>query len=46
MDFIEQWFNFSPDDGDGAVEVLLIIALVIAVASISRSIWQSKHSTR
>ena len=33
MDFIEKWFGFSPDGGDGSTEILYIIvfALVLAV---------------
>ncbi len=30
MDWIEQWFGFSPDGGDGSIEAL-IIGLVVAV---------------
>jgi len=31
MDFIEQWFGISPDGGDGSLEVLWIVAVVVAV---------------
>jgi hypothetical protein len=26
MDWIERWFGFSPDDGDGTVEWLIVLA--------------------
>lgn len=32
MDFIEAWFGFSPDGGDGSTELLWVGAIVIAVA--------------
>jgi hypothetical protein len=34
MDWIEQWFGFAPDNGDGSVELLIMVfvATVIAVA--------------
>jgi hypothetical protein len=33
MDFIERWFGFSPDGGDGSTELLymVVIAFVLAV---------------
>ncbi len=31
MDFIEQWFGFSPDGGDGSTEALIIIVALVAV---------------
>jgi hypothetical protein len=34
MDFIEQWFGLSPDGGDGSLEVLWIVAMVVAVMAI------------
>jgi MYXO-CTERM domain-containing protein len=33
MDFIEQWFGVSPDGGDGSLELLWIVAVVVAVAA-------------
>lgn len=33
MDFIEQWFGVSPDGGDGSLEVLWIVAIVVAVVA-------------
>jgi hypothetical protein len=34
MDFIERWFGFSPDGGDGSLEALYLLVLVIVVAAI------------
>jgi len=31
MDFIEQWFHVSPDNGSGATEVIYVIAGVALV---------------
>jgi hypothetical protein len=35
MDFIEQWFGLSPDGGDGSLEVLWIVAIVVAVMAVA-----------
>jgi hypothetical protein len=32
MDFIERHLGFSPDDGDGSMEVVLVAALVMVIA--------------
>jgi len=34
MDFIERWFELSPDGGDGSLEVLYLFVLVAVVAAI------------
>jgi hypothetical protein len=34
VDFIEQWFGVSPDGGDGSLEVLWIVGIVVAVAAV------------
>jgi len=43
MDFIEQWFGVSPDNGDGSLEMFWIAAIVVAVlaapAFISSDMW-------
>jgi hypothetical protein len=38
MDWIEQWFGFAPDNGDGTLELLimLVVAAVIMVAAVWR----------
>ncbi len=35
MDFIEQWFGVSPDNGDGSLEWLWVVAITIAVVAIA-----------
>jgi hypothetical protein len=38
MDWIEQWFGFAPDNGDGTLEALLvIIGVVMAIIVIMAS---------
>jgi hypothetical protein len=32
MDWIELWFGFTPDNGDGSVELLIMVVVGIAVA--------------
>ncbi len=34
MDFIESWFGIAPDGGDGSLEVLWVVAIVIAAVAI------------
>ena len=50
MDFIERWFGVSPDGGDGSLEVLWIVGIVVAVAALifRRRIadWMSSHKER
>lgn len=38
MDWIEQWFGFAPDNGDGTLELLimLVVSAVIVVAVVWR----------
>ncbi|MDE2200919.1 MAG: hypothetical protein KGJ41_18060 [Rhodospirillales bacterium] len=31
MDFIEAWLGFSPDGGDGSLEALWAVAILVAV---------------
>ena len=35
MDFIEQWFGISPDQGDGSLELFWFVAIGLAVAAIA-----------
>jgi len=37
MDFIERYFGFSPDGGDGSTEILILVALSLAVGAIGLS---------
>jgi hypothetical protein len=41
MDFIERHLGFSPDDGDGSMEVMLITVLVMIV-TVAGFRWASK----
>jgi hypothetical protein len=34
MDFIERWFGFSPDGGDGSTELIYIVAAGVAIVLI------------
>ncbi|HKC03499.1 MAG TPA: hypothetical protein VKC17_09375 [Sphingomicrobium sp.] len=34
MDFIERWLGLSPDGGNGALEALYLVALVVVIAAI------------
>jgi beta-lactamase regulating signal transducer with metallopeptidase domain len=34
MDFIEQWFGISPDGGDGSLEVLWIVGIVVVITAL------------
>ena len=34
MDFIEKYFGISPDGGDGALEVMFLVLLVLIVVAI------------
>ena len=35
MDFIERHLGFSPDDGDGSMEVMLITVLVMTITAVA-----------
>jgi hypothetical protein len=34
MDFIEQLFGLSPDNGDGSTEIMWLVVLAIVIAGI------------
>jgi hypothetical protein len=42
MDFIERLFGFSPDAGNGSVELLCFAALTIVVYAIG--LWRQRRS--
>jgi hypothetical protein len=50
MDFIEQWFGVSPDGGDGSLEMLWIIVIVLSLVAIACrhriSNWLSSRKAR
>ncbi len=31
MDWIERWLGYSPDNGDGTLEILITVSVIIAV---------------
>ena len=33
MDFIEQLFGLSPDNGDGSTEIMWLVALAVVIAA-------------
>ena len=35
MDFIERWFGFAPDHGEGHLEAIILIALVTIISGIA-----------
>jgi len=37
LDFIERHLGFSPDGGDGSMEILFLVALAMVVAAIALS---------
>ena len=41
MDFIERWLNISPDGGNGASELLIVIAIVVTVMSVGVALRRS-----
>jgi hypothetical protein len=41
MDFIERHFGFSPDGGDGSMEVLVFTVLVLIITTVALR-WASK----
>jgi len=42
VDFIERWFGFSPDHGDGSFEALLLVALVTIVTGIALGFFRKQ----
>ena len=43
MDFIERWFGFSPDHGDGSLEAMLLTMLVVFVAGIGLVFFRKRY---
>ena len=44
MDWIERWLGFAPDNGDGSLELLLL--LIVACAAIAAIIMLHPRSRR
>jgi hypothetical protein len=45
MDWIERWFGFSPDDGDGTVEWLIVMAVVLISVAVASSVVARRRET-
>jgi hypothetical protein len=43
MDWIERWFNVSPDDGSGSLELLMFVVLSVAIVAF---LWNVKTRRR
>ena len=43
MDFLERFFGFSPDHGDGSIEALILIAAVIIIFSVGLGYFHKPH---
>jgi len=44
MDLIEKYLGFSPDHGDGSVESIIIIALVIVITGLALNFFRKPHA--
>jgi hypothetical protein len=44
MDFIERWLGFSPDNGDGSLEMLILATASAAVVGIL--VWRRTRRRR
>jgi hypothetical protein len=43
LDFIERYFHVAPDNGDGAIEGLLVILLIILIVAIALRLMIAKN---
>jgi len=48
MDWLEQWFGIAPDNGDGSLELLIVLLLLTAgaVFAIWRRVRREPRHTR
>jgi hypothetical protein len=46
MDFIERWFGFAPDHGDGSLEAIILLALVTLVTGLGLGSFRKHHERR
>jgi hypothetical protein len=44
MDWIETWFGFSPDAGDGSLELIILLTLLVVAAALV--IWRNPRVGR
>jgi len=42
MDFIERYLGFSPDGGDGSIEILVAVVLVVIIVAMGLRLATSK----
>jgi hypothetical protein len=45
MDWIERWVGFAPDNGDGTLEMLLLLAAVAVLATVAVARHSRSRST-
>lgn len=43
MDWIEQWFGLSPDQGDGSVEWLILLMCVVVAITLVKY-WKGRRA--
>jgi hypothetical protein len=43
MDFIERWFGFAPDHGDGSLEAIILIALVTIISGLALGFFRQHN---
>jgi hypothetical protein len=43
MDFIERWFGFAPDQGDGSIEAIMLLALVTVITGLGWGYFHKNH---
>jgi hypothetical protein len=45
VDWIERWFGFSPDDGDGTAEWLIVMAVMLVAVAVASWIIARRRET-
>jgi hypothetical protein len=46
VDFIERYLGFSPDNGDGSVEAMLLLVLVTILTGIGLAFFRKHHERK
>jgi hypothetical protein len=44
LNFIEHYFHFSPDKGDGSIEALIVVALFMLIVTLALRVGISKKA--
>ena len=44
MNFIERFFGFAPDHGDGSFEAIILIAVVMVVTGVGLGYFHKHHA--